>query len=478
VRISPDAPAEPALLEGPVIQALLASLGGHALILDAELRLRAADPGAAADLGLAAGPGGTDILPVLARTQFASRGYQLCGAPLPIGQGLHIWILRDIRARERREELEMVYLHLLLGALGGAPGHGASWSRKAWEVALDLYRDVVAPRLGEEHPREAPGARAAEAGEIATEDGPESEPVEAGAPTVLVADDSPVLRRLLKAILGKDYRVLTAADGAEALAAARTHGPDLILLDVLMPVMDGFAACVQLKADPRTRDIPVLFLTALQGEADEVRGLDAGAVDFIQKPLNAATVAARVRTHLGLRRAREELKILAAEDALTGLANRRRFDQLLAQEWQRGAREGKPLSLILGDVDAFKAYNDAYGHVAGDGCLKAVAAVFRGAMRRPADLAARFGGEEFICLLPETDEAGARVLAEGLTSALASQAIPHAHSEVADRVTVSLGVATAIPVLGGRAWDLVEEADRRMYRAKRLAKAKVPPAQE
>ena len=471
----PDTPATPpGLLEGPVIQALLAALGGHALILDTELRLLDADPGAAADLGLATGPGGTDILPVLARTQFASRGYQLCGAPLPLGQGRHIWILKDVRARERREELEMVYLHLLLGTLGTAPGNGARWTLKAWEVALDLYRDVVAPRLGEEGRREAPGARAAEAvPEDGLEDIEEAAPGAAGVPTVLVADDSPVLRRMLKAILGKDYRVLTAADGAEALEAARSQGPDLILLDVLMPVMDGFTACARLKADPQTRDIPVLFLTALQGEADEVRGLDSGAVDFIQKPLNAATVAARVRTHLGLRRAREELKALAAEDALTGLANRRRFDQVLALEWQRGAREGKPLSLILGDVDAFKAYNDAYGHVAGDGCLKAVAAVFRGAMRRPADLAARFGGEEFVCLLPETDEAGARVLAEGITTALASLGIPHAQSEVADRVTVSLGVATAVPVLGGRAWDLVEKADRRMYQAKRLAKARV-----
>jgi diguanylate cyclase (GGDEF)-like protein len=252
--------------------------------------------------------------------------------------------------------------------------------------------------------------------------------------------------------------------------------PDLILLDALMPGMDGFTVCERLKADPRTQEIPVLFLTALQGEVDEIRALSAGAIDFIQKPINAATVLARVRNHIELKRSKDRLQELAVQDGLTFLSNRRHFDQVLAREWQRSRREGSPLALILGDVDCFKNFNDAYGHVAGDACLKAVAGAFQGALRRPADLAARFGGEEFVCLLPDTDEAGARAVAEGITQAMAERALPHDHSHVAPHVTVSLGVAAVFPAMDEGAASLVAEADRRMYEAKRKAKARNPGA--
>ena len=145
---------------------------------------------------------------------------------------------------------------------------------------------------------------------------------------------------------------------------------------------------------------------------------------------------------------------------------------MLAMEWQRGRRECKPLSLILGDVDSFKLFNDAYGHQAGDECLKAVARAFQESLHRPADMAARYGGEEFACLLPETDEAWAQLVAKEITAAMRERRLRHEHSEVGLHVTVSLGVATAYPALHENPAQLIQEADRRMYLAKRRAKAR------
>jgi len=457
-------------LDGPVVTALLEAMGCHAFVLDLDLRLLAFDPGAPGALGLAGGPGEPDILSLLARTHAASRGYRLCGAPLPLGAGgPHLWVFKDARGQERREELEMIFLHELLGTLalrcGGEPS-------KLWETALDLYREVVVPRLALDQRREVPGARALEEGEPGGEAETAARAHLRSAPKVLVVDDSPMVRRLLAAVLGKEFRVLAAGDGEAALALALEARPDLILLDALMPGMDGFAACERLKADARTGEIPVLFLTALDGEVDEIRALEAGAIDFIQKPINAATVLARVRNHIELKRSKDRLLELAVQDGLTGLSNRRHFDQVLAREWQRCRREGSPLALIMGDVDCFKNYNDTYGHVEGDACLKAVAAAFTAALRRPADLAARFGGEEFVCLLPDTDEAGARAVAEQITAALADLGLPHARSDVAPHVTASLGVAAVCPALDDLPGSLVDEADRRMYEAKRKAKAR------
>jgi len=463
-------PVAAGLLDGPVVAALLEAMGCHAFILDLDLRLLAFDPGAPAALGLGAGPGGPDIVPLLARTRAASRGYRLCGAPLPLGGGPHLWVFQDARGQERREELEMIFLHELLGTLGPRCGGEAP---ELWETALGLYREVVVPRLALDRRREVPGARALEqGGEPRCEAAAAARAHLRSAPKVLVVDDSTMVRRLLAAVLGREFRVLAAEDGDAALALALEARPDLILLDALMPGMDGFTACERLKADARTGEIPVLFLTALDGEVDEIRALEAGAIDFIQKPINAATVLARVRNHIELKRSNDRLRELSVQDGLTSLSNRRHFDQVLTREWQRCRREGSPLALILGDVDCFKNYNDTYGHLEGDACLKAVAAVFAGALRRPADMAARFGGEEFVCLLPDTDEAGARAVAEQISAALADLGLPHAGSDVAPHVTASLGVAAVCPAQDDLPGSLVDEADRRMYEAKRKAKAR------
>jgi diguanylate cyclase (GGDEF)-like protein len=288
-----------------------------------------------------------------------------------------------------------------------------------------------------------------------------------GADTVLVVDDSRTLCGLLGNLLCPRYRVLTAETGEDGFTLALQCRPDLILLDVMMPDMDGFAVCRRLKGDSRTREIPVLFLTALGGEADEMRALEAGGIDFILKPISPPVLAARVRNQLELKHQQDRLRNLSLLDGLTGIANRRRFDQYLEMEWQRCSRNGQPMSLVMGDVDFFKAFNDGYGHGRGDECLRAVAKVFGMALRRPADLAARYGGEEFVCVLPETDQDGARIVADQIMAQMEELAMPHAYSAIARHVTVSVGVATVTRPSLGRSWKtLVDEADMWMYEAK------------
>ena len=289
----------------------------------------------------------------------------------------------------------------------------------------------------------------------------------AEADTILVIDDSHTVRHLLGNILEKRYRMIMAQTGEEGLALAVEHVPDLILLDVMMPGLDGFAVCARLKAESRTREIPVLFLTALSGEEDEMRALEAGGIDFIPKPISPAVLCARVRNQLELKHSQDKLRNLSLTDGLTGIANRRRFDQYLELEWQRCTRNGHPLSVVMGDVDFFKAYNDAYGHGQGDECLRQVAQVFTQALRRPGDLAARYGGEEFVCILPETDADGARIVAEQIMAGMALLDLPHSHSTVGPRVTVSVGVASAFPPYQDRtAQSVVEAADQLLYQAK------------
>jgi PleD family two-component response regulator len=206
---------------------------------------------------------------------------------------------------------------------------------------------------------------------------------------LLVVDDQPDNVRALYHALNAEHQVLVATGGAQALAMAVDKQPALILLDVVMPDIDGLEVCRRLKADPRTADIPVIFVSAGTAEADETQGLDAGAVDYIGKPISPAIVRARVRTHLTLKRQSDQLRELAYVDGLSGVANRRSFDERLQQEWGRAAREDQPVSLILIDIDAFKAYNDHYGHQAGDDALRRVARQLQATLARPADLVAR-----------------------------------------------------------------------------------------
>jgi len=290
---------------------------------------------------------------------------------------------------------------------------------------------------------------------------------------VLVADDDAVNRDVLGELLKPEYTVLLAKNGAQTLERAMRHLPDLILLDVIMPDMDGYEVLRRLRADPLTEQISVIFISGLDRPEDEANGLKMGAADYITKPFNQTVVMARVALHLQVVRQRRMLERLANIDGLTELANRRRFDEVYALEWQRARRSGRPLSLALLDVDAFKQYNDRYGHPAGDRALRAVARVAAAAMRRPADLAARYGGEELVLLLPETGAAEARHVVSQMLAAVAGLSIAHEASSVAPVLTASAGGATLEPGAAETAPGLFDAADAELYRAKQAGRNRV-----
>ena len=295
----------------------------------------------------------------------------------------------------------------------------------------------------------------------------------AGMQKVLIADDDAVNREVLGELLKPEYGVLLAKNGVQALERAARHAPDLILLDVMMPDMDGYEVLRRLRADPQTAHISVIFISGLDRPEDEANGLKMGAADYIVKPFNPTVAMARVALHLQVVRQRRMLERLANVDGLTELANRRRFDELYEREWQRARRSGLPLSLALLDIDAFKQYNDCYGHPAGDRVLRAVARLAASAMRRPADLAARYGGEELVLLMPETDAVDAQERIAGACAAVAQLAIPHETSTVAPVLTVSVGGATLAPGSGEPPAELFEAADRQLYRAKQAGRNRV-----
>jgi diguanylate cyclase (GGDEF)-like protein len=284
--------------------------------------------------------------------------------------------------------------------------------------------------------------------------------------TVLVVDDVPSNIEIINGVLGADYEILFATSGKEALDIASSQIPDLILLDIVMPDMDGYEVCAQLKANAGTRDVPVIFVTAKDQEEDESKGLNAGGIDYITKPISPSIVKARIRNHLELKRYRDSLKALSMLDGLTGIPNRRQLDEVLDTEWRRARRNQSPLSLLMMDIDFFKAYNDNYGHLAGDDCLRQLARGLSEIARRPADLVARYGGEEFVFLLPETGVDGAMNAANRVKEKVKLMSIPHAYSSVADMVTLSIGVATMVPTDKQTIFDLIRRADECLYAAK------------
>ncbi len=285
--------------------------------------------------------------------------------------------------------------------------------------------------------------------------------------TILIVDDVPANIKVLGETLKADYKIRLATDGEKALKMARSSSPpDLILLDIVMPKMDGYEVCKLLKKDTTTKNIPVIFITAMAEEEDETKGLAYGAVDYITKPFSLPIVKARIKTHLELKRHRDLLETLSTLDGLTAIPNRRRFDEILKIEWLRGLREASPLSLIMLDIDHFKLYNDNYGHIEGDDCLKKVARCLSTSMSRPGDFVARYGGEEFAVILPATDAEGAITVAATLLQRVTGLGIPHAHSPVAECISISIGVATMLPERDLSPTILIEKADRCLYSAK------------
>ncbi len=286
----------------------------------------------------------------------------------------------------------------------------------------------------------------------------------------MVVDDSLENVRVLHQVLKNEHDVVFALNGEKALEIARTQVPELVLLDAVMPGMDGFAVCAELKTLVETKDIPVIFVTALNGFADEARALNGGAVDFITKPINGVVVQARVRTHLTLKRQSDFLREMTLIDGLSGIPNRRCFDERLEREWQRCERAGLSMALIMADIDHFKSFNDYYGHLEGDACLKTVAATLADCVRHPPDFVARFGGEEFACVLPHESLDGAKVVAQRMLDRVRALAIPHTQSTSAPCVTVSLGGATIMPTRILRPASLVTAADANLYQAKKAGR--------
>jgi diguanylate cyclase (GGDEF)-like protein len=309
---------------------------------------------------------------------------------------------------------------------------------------------------------------------------------------ILLVDDSATIRAATSSMLVKmGYAVVVAENGEEALLAYKREHPDLVLMDVMMPVMDGYVAAQRIRSEHAQDWIPIIFLSGADDEQHLERGIRAGGDDYLIKPCSYVVLDAKIRAmqridemrrrqiqmSAELLTANKELERLSSRDGLTDLANRRHFDVYLATELARARRTNRTLALVLCDVDFFKPFNDHYGHQAGDDCLKRVAVALQSAGRRPADLVTRYGGEEFAVVLPETDLAGAVKVAEACRSAVEQLKITHEYSNAASHVSISAGVAGLLPGMAITAEQLILAADQALYQAKHLGRNRVVAVQ-
>lgn len=307
-------------------------------------------------------------------------------------------------------------------------------------------------------------------------------------PRILLVDDDLVVRAKISEALELDAcEVILAKNGHDGIAAYFEHRPDLVLVDAVMPLLDGFGFCEKLKSMESNRLTPILMITSLDDDDSVEKAFAAGANDYITKPVNLTILRQRVRNMVQqsqqikdkykiaeeLQQDNQNLKLLASLDSLTKLKNRRGFEHYLQQEWERMSRIRAPLSLVMCDIDCFKNFNDTYGHQAGDQCLIKVSAAMRNAVRRSDDLVARYGGEEFVIVLPNTDTVGAVSVAEGVRSAVKELSIHHKNSTVGNYVSMSLGVATIIPTAQIESNRLIAASDRALYVAKAQGRDRV-----
>lgn len=337
---------------------------------------------------------------------------------------------------------------------------------------------------------------------------PEPEPEKPKKEDILVIDDKPENLRLLAIMLDRQgYQVRKAINGKLGLRAAQAVPPDIILLDINMPEMDGYQVCQELKANELTCKIPVIFISAIDEVLDKVKAFQVGGSDYITKPFQIEEVLVRIANQLSIRRLQiqlekqkkelaeknrqlqkeihscsfaeremqvlnQKLQVLANIDSLTQIPNRHRFKEFYHREWRRMAREQSPLAIILCDIDYFKKYNDSYGHQAGDHCLRKVAQAIASIVKRPADLVARYGGEEFVIILPNTRGLGALKVAEAIRQNVEKLQLEHSQSNVSNFVTLSLGVACVIPNQNSNQDLLLAAADKALYQAKQEGRNK------
>jgi len=307
---------------------------------------------------------------------------------------------------------------------------------------------------------------------------------------VLLIDDQAIVAEAIRRMLADqpDLELVHCSDVARALPTAREVRPSVVLQDLVMPGADGFTLVRYFRADPQVGNVPIIVLSSKEEPRDKSRAFELGASDYLVKIPDRIELLARIRAHarsFTAQRERDEafralselkaeleeknvqLQLLTVTDGLTGLANRRHLDAVLDLEWRRCQRERAPLALLLMDIDYFKKYNDAYGHPAGDACLRQVADALKRSVRRPADVVARYGGEEFACVLPNTPEVGAVTVASALRMEVAALQLAHCASDVAPHVTLSLGVVSVVPNPGGSVAALIAAADGALYEAKR-----------
>ena len=288
---------------------------------------------------------------------------------------------------------------------------------------------------------------------------------------ILIVDDSRLIAHVAKTMLTKrGHEVILAQDGKAGVEAAKSEQPDIILLDLIMPIMDGYEVCEHLKKDDSTKEIPIIMVTSKAEAADKVKGLEMGALDYVAKPFDEGELIARVNIHLRLRELyvtvqeqNRRLQEMANRDGLTGLYNHRYFHEQLSQDFLRAKRYHENLSCILFDIDFFKKFNDTYGHQTGDVVLKALATVIQRATRE-SDLAARYGGEEFAIVLYYTDGPAAYQAAERLRTMVESHEVQDNGNVL--RVTISVGVATFPHEKIHDSKELIEHADQALYKAK------------
>lgn len=290
---------------------------------------------------------------------------------------------------------------------------------------------------------------------------------------ILIIDDETDNLRILSDILRDQADIILAKSGQQGIRKAAELKPDLILLDVVMQGMDGFEVMTVLKHDAATHDIPVIFITSLGESRHEEKGFQLGACDYIQKPFHTTIVLARIKLHLELHRQRILLEKLANIDPLTGIANRRRYEEVLRREWRVAIRKQNPISLILVDIDNFKHYNDHFGHAAGDKVLQKVANTFRDRLQRPGDLVARFGGEEFIILLPDNDRLGGMDVMERCRQAIEQMPLDDLNNPDIRHITVSIGGYTCLPDTNSKPKDAIKMADDMLYMAKHQGKNRI-----
>lgn len=313
---------------------------------------------------------------------------------------------------------------------------------------------------------------------------------------VLLVDDQAMVAEGIRRMLVDESDIIFhyCDDPKQALETAAKANATVILQDLVMPDIDGMTLVRFFRANPQTQNIPIIVLSTKEDPTVKSDAFTNGASDYLVKLPDKIELIARIRAHsksylaqlerdaayfalremqkqleetnARLAESNAELQRLSAQDGLTGIANRRSFDEFLEREWKLGAREKKTLSLVLIDIDYFKRYNDSYGHQAGDDCLRQVANTLRDAVRRPTDLVARYGGEEFAVILPDTPNKGAQIVAENLRTAITDLRLRHEASDAGEFVSISLGVATAHPVYGASPEPVIGAADQALYQAK------------